>query len=816
MLKLTISVNSKMKGDNVIKRLTMSFILVAAVILVSGAAYAQDAAVTLDTVYGINNYGAVVTDADIMFRIHIANNTGAVVKGITNGFRVYSEDGAEWTTSVGDTLTTLEWMLTFPLVFKINHQGVTGSGADTIGFSFTSMFTGLPIGFDDTAYTITIGPIKPEYDGKTICLDSSFYPESGVWKWAITGTVSCYPDWDGPHCYEIWDPDVERYTLQSDPDEILIEVPEGGPAVVETFDLTAPPIPVRGDINFEVTCDAAWIKEITPTSGTIGATPETITISIVDDVNTYPVGDSLDIITVTSDEVINSPIEIPVTLSVIDVTTDSDGDGIVDSEDNCPYVVNEDQEDGDVDGVGDVCDNCPEDYNSSQTDSDGDGLGNVCDPCKYDPTPDYDGDGFCSTDNCPEDYNPGQEDGDEDGVGDACDNCPETANADQADGDGDGWGDLCDNCVDDANPMQVDTDDDGIGDACDACPLDADNDKDKDGICGDVDICPGDADNDKDGDGICGDVDNCPDIPNADQDDADDDGIGDACDNCIDTKNADQKDEEKDDEGDVVGDGVGDACDNCVDDVNPMQLDSDDDGIGDVCDACPFDPDNDKDEDGICGDVDICPEDADNDIDGDGVCGDVDNCPITFNPDQVDGDFDGIGNACDSCYDTDRDRYANPGWPHTNCEIDNCPDLHNPDQTDTDEDGVGDPCDNCPEHANPDQEDSDGNGVGDACEATDVGDANEPGLPDYFALRQNYPNPFNPLTEISFALPYASQVRLEIFNVMGQKIATLVEGRLSRGHHSYTWDGSGAASGVYFYRLEASGFSETRKMLLLK
>ncbi|MCK4511011.1 T9SS type A sorting domain-containing protein [bacterium] len=83
-------------------------------------------------------------------------------------------------------------------------------------------------------------------------------------------------------------------------------------------------------------------------------------------------------------------------------------------------------------------------------------------------------------------------------------------------------------------------------------------------------------------------------------------------------------------------------------------------------------------------------------------------------------------------------------------------------------------------------------------------------------LSQNYPNPFNPLTEISFALPYASQVRLEIFNVMGQKPTTLVEGRLSRGHHNYTWDGSGAASGVYFYRLEASGFSETKKMLLLK
>ena len=796
-----------------IKRLTMSFTLVAAVIFASGAAYAQGAAISLDHVDGLNAYNAVETGTPITFHLRYIGDEN-IHTGITNGYRIYSPTGATWTTAVADTATFDFMMFTFNQY--LYNEGVTGSGADTVGFGAytTPPGTGLATLFDDVLLEIEIGPIDAQYDLDTICLDSSFYPPSGVWKWA---GPDVFPAWDGPHCFMIWDPDIDHYTLQSDPDEILIEVPEGELATDVTFELTAPVVPVRGDVNFTLNCDAAWIKEITPTSGTIGATSEPITISMVGDVVFYPVGDSTGMITVTSDDVINSPLEIPLTLRVMDVTTDTDGDGVYDFLDNCPYTANIDQEDFDDDLVGDSCDNCLTDFNSSQTDSDGDGLGNVCDPCKYDPTPDYDADGFCSTDNCPEDYNPGQEDSDGDGVGDACDNCPETANTDQADGDGDGWGDLCDNCVDDPNMMQIDSDDDGIGDVCDACPLDADNDKDEDGICGDVDICPGDADNDIDGDGVCGDVDNCPTTFNDLQDDADDDGIGDACDNCIDTENADQKDGEKDDEGDVVGDGVGDACDNCPDDVNPMQIDSDGDGIGDVCDDCPLDPDNDIDEDGICGDVDVCPNDPDNDtLDYDGVCGDIDNCPLAFNPDQVDGDFDGLGNACDSCYDTDRDGYANPGWPHTNCEIDNCPDLHNPDQTDTDEDGVGDPCDNCPEHANPDQEDSDGNGVGDACEATDVGDANEPGLPDYFALKQNYPNPFNPLTEISFALPYASQVRLEIFNVMGQKITTLVEGRLSRGHHNYTWDGSGAASGVYFYRLEASGFSETKKMLLLK
>ena len=83
------------------------------------------------------------------------------------------------------------------------------------------------------------------------------------------------------------------------------------------------------------------------------------------------------------------------------MTPDTDEDGIVDPEDNCPNVANADQDDGDGDGVGDVCDNCPDDTNTDQADADSDG------------------------------------------VGDACDNCPDIANADQADADGDGVGDVC-------------------------------------------------------------------------------------------------------------------------------------------------------------------------------------------------------------------------------------------------------------------------------------------------------------------------------------------------------------------------------------
>lgn len=89
-------------------------------------------------------------------------------------------------------------------------------------------------------------------------------------------------------------------------------------------------------------------------------------------------------------------------------------------------------------------------------------------------------------------------------------------------------------------------------------------------------------------------------------------------------------------------------------------------------------------------------------------------------------------------------------------------------------------------------------------------------LPDDFALHQNYPNPFNPTTEISFALPQSADVKLEVFNILGQEVATLIDGYLEAAEHSITWDSSTVASGIYFYRIKAREHTESRKMLLLK
>jgi hypothetical protein len=84
------------------------------------------------------------------------------------------------------------------------------------------------------------------------------------------------------------------------------------------------------------------------------------------------------------------------------------------------------------------------------------------------------------------------------------------------------------------------------------------------------------------------------------------------------------------------------------------------------------------------------------------------------------------------------------------------------------------------------------------------------------SLSQNYPNPFNPSTTIEFDLPKTSEVSLKVFNILGEEVTTLVSDMLSVGSYSYEWDASSLASGVYLYRLEAEGFVETRKMILMK
>lgn len=97
-----------------------------------------------------------------------------------------------------------------------------------------------------------------------------------------------------------------------------------------------------------------------------------------------------------------------------------------------------------------------------------------------------------------------------------------------------------------------------------------------------------------------------------------------------------------------------------------------------------------------------------------------------------------------------------------------------------------------------------------------VANETETDTPAEFKLSQNYPNPFNPSTIISYQLPVNSEVTLKVFDMLGRDIATLVDGSIPAGSHSVTFDAVGLTSGMYFYQLQTPGFSQTRRMLLLK
>ena len=89
-------------------------------------------------------------------------------------------------------------------------------------------------------------------------------------------------------------------------------------------------------------------------------------------------------------------------------------------------------------------------------------------------------------------------------------------------------------------------------------------------------------------------------------------------------------------------------------------------------------------------------------------------------------------------------------------------------------------------------------------------------MPGQYSLKQNYPNPFNPSTTIEFALPGAGFVTLTVHNLIGQEVATIVSGERAAGTFTATWDASGLPSGVYFYRLTAGEYIQTKKMVLLQ
>src|SRR5690606_9252236 len=89
-------------------------------------------------------------------------------------------------------------------------------------------------------------------------------------------------------------------------------------------------------------------------------------------------------------------------------------------------------------------------------------------------------------------------------------------------------------------------------------------------------------------------------------------------------------------------------------------------------------------------------------------------------------------------------------------------------------------------------------------------------IPDKYELYQNYPNPFNPVTKIQYDIPKQGIVTIKIFDVLGRETATLVNELQNPGRYSINWNAASLGSGVYFYKIETEGFSQVRRMVLIK
>ena len=193
----------------------MKLLLLVLVFCLGSGSLAFGQSVTLDSTYGIIDFAdwpnlTLVLNQKIEFYFRYTNDLAAPIPGGTNGFRIYSPDGATWDTTEIDTveLSFSYWNL----VLNTYSFSCDGQGADTVGVGGSKMIgDGIPAGWDEVAVKITVGPIPSSSKFKWICLDSCFYPPSGLWKWTYGGEIGAVvPDWDGPYCYEVsWWSDID-------------------------------------------------------------------------------------------------------------------------------------------------------------------------------------------------------------------------------------------------------------------------------------------------------------------------------------------------------------------------------------------------------------------------------------------------------------------------------------------------------------------------------------------------------------------------------------------------------------------------------
>ena len=177
-----------------------SIVVVISVLLLAASPVAAQGSISLDHVDGMSEPGRLLAGHPITFHIRLTNSSTFDLLGSTNGFRVYSPDGGVWSPIVADT-AGIGWSEIFDGGFFFTPRSVTGAGADTVGFGgFALLKPGIVAGFDQVVFTIST-QIDISENGKTFCLDSSYYPPAGYWFWSHSTNGNSVPNWDGPHCF---------------------------------------------------------------------------------------------------------------------------------------------------------------------------------------------------------------------------------------------------------------------------------------------------------------------------------------------------------------------------------------------------------------------------------------------------------------------------------------------------------------------------------------------------------------------------------------------------------------------------------------
>ena len=164
----------------------------------------SQASISVDHVDGIFD-GKIAANTPVKFHMRWINNFGSKIHGFSIGYRVFLQNGIELPAGNFDsvTITTVPGFFDGFDFFYDTFEFSNGIGADTVGVAAALLFaSGIPTDFDDLVYHISTS-VSSGYVGDSLCIDSSYLPiASGDWKWSMNSTT-IYPDWSGPHCYEI-------------------------------------------------------------------------------------------------------------------------------------------------------------------------------------------------------------------------------------------------------------------------------------------------------------------------------------------------------------------------------------------------------------------------------------------------------------------------------------------------------------------------------------------------------------------------------------------------------------------------------------